>query len=1083
MTLEWWGHPGETYFIQVTPDLRTEWQYVDALYQGTDAPLSHVLPEQGETGFFRLVPLPQPFMSDPWSGDFDGDGLSNADEIRLFGTDPLVFDSDGDGLGDGYAIPGWVRTEVWEDIPDKQVTALTSDPDFPYAPDATLWLQQLESPRNVADNYGQRVRGFIIPDETRNYVFYLTADAQAEFWLSSDDHVYNKALLLDVSGAGWNNWTQKPEQISAAVTLQAGVRYYFEVLHKERQGGDHFQVAWSEPGGTPVIVPGANLQSWQPDPTDADDDGLPDSWELANGLDPTDNGSTGTTEGSLGDFDSDGLSNFEEYQLGTDPQLADTDGDGHIDWVEQGYFGTSAVDALDQPAPVIDQSWQTQAIGTPITPVAYDEVSTEKLHLLAAGNGVDLRTADSTGFFYQTVTGNFSVTISYDQADQQPGQIQAGGAVALALMARESLDTDSRYVCALTRRALSAFNLGARLETGGESFRQENMVSYPSSYDKAWVRLERRGNTFFAYASSDNATWTLIGQQSLDLPQSLQLGFSVFSGGLLEYTSAVIEVTEWNTDFDNDGIWDADEALYGTSPTEWDSDGDGYSDYEEIYEFFTDPTVADLGPETIVDSSPGSESVAELGDWIVDGTVTYSRQGRGAVEYEMTVPEDGIYRISLSGQTRFNETGRNLYSVKVNVDGVYIGRISLNDVESEAGTGRILSPWLKAGTHTLKFYVDNTYTFRSLEINEVSVGYVGGPDDNQDTIPDWMTNRLEVLNGFDNASASAVTQSQVSPFCLKGRSRFLAFSASTDVEQILNPLPAFEFYTDVTLDPAIDTNVTVDFENQGLTQTAQIEWVETNVANSTEITIRKGDALLLTAFVAATLPTDSVEIDLGDGSPPVTTTVDTPLEAIFDSAGEFTVTATVNSVVHQMTVTVMEGELGDSISLLIDRDFNYQPAALSENAAVSIDQAVVMAEVTETGQPREFVLTGAASEPAVLAASTPSGAVLDHVTLNTFYLASNDETHIQVLETFPDGDRLISTNIVLDHIPDDLELEVYIFFAGVTFSDGSIRKYLTAVDFDELGRATLYFISPADLDPTVCHRIKVTVGDTDFGNI
>jgi hypothetical protein len=47
---------------------------------------------------------------------------------------------------------------------------------------------------------------------------------------------------------------------------------------------------------------------------DADGDGLPDAWELAHGLNPTD-----ALDGSL-DADGDGLSNREEYLAGTDPQ-------------------------------------------------------------------------------------------------------------------------------------------------------------------------------------------------------------------------------------------------------------------------------------------------------------------------------------------------------------------------------------------------------------------------------------------------------------------------------------------------------------------------------------------------------------------------------------------------------------------------------------------------------------------------------------------------------------------------------------------------------------------------------------------
>ena len=60
------------------------------------------------------------------------------------------------------------------------------------------------------------------------------------------------------------------------------------------------------------------------DPDD-DNDGIPDAYELANGLDPLN-----VNDGAL-DNDSDGLSNLEEYLLGTNINSADTDNDGIID--------------------------------------------------------------------------------------------------------------------------------------------------------------------------------------------------------------------------------------------------------------------------------------------------------------------------------------------------------------------------------------------------------------------------------------------------------------------------------------------------------------------------------------------------------------------------------------------------------------------------------------------------------------------------------------------------------------------------------------------------------------------------------
>jgi len=59
--------------------------------------------------------------------------------------------------------------------------------------------------------------------------------------------------------------------------------------------------------------------------TDTDGDGMPNSWETANGFNPFD------PSDADGDADQDGLSNRQEASLGTDPRDPDTDRDGVSD--------------------------------------------------------------------------------------------------------------------------------------------------------------------------------------------------------------------------------------------------------------------------------------------------------------------------------------------------------------------------------------------------------------------------------------------------------------------------------------------------------------------------------------------------------------------------------------------------------------------------------------------------------------------------------------------------------------------------------------------------------------------------------
>lgn len=68
-----------------------------------------------------------------------------------------------------------------------------------------------------------------------------------------------------------------------------------------------------------AITPGAP-NSDNPAKSDRDRDGLPDEWEIANGLNP---GSSKGDDGAKGDPDEDGIDNLGEWQAGTDPRVSD----------------------------------------------------------------------------------------------------------------------------------------------------------------------------------------------------------------------------------------------------------------------------------------------------------------------------------------------------------------------------------------------------------------------------------------------------------------------------------------------------------------------------------------------------------------------------------------------------------------------------------------------------------------------------------------------------------------------------------------------------------------------------------------
>ena len=94
----------------------------------------------------------------------------------------------------------------------------------------TRLANMLESPSNTGDNYGSRMKGWLVPPMTGNYTFQIASDDNGELWLSTDSVSSNKVLVCYQSwSAELQNWTKYPEEKSSPISLVAGEAYYYEV--------------------------------------------------------------------------------------------------------------------------------------------------------------------------------------------------------------------------------------------------------------------------------------------------------------------------------------------------------------------------------------------------------------------------------------------------------------------------------------------------------------------------------------------------------------------------------------------------------------------------------------------------------------------------------------------------------------------------------------------------------------------------------------------------------------------------------------------------------------------------------------
>jgi hypothetical protein len=116
---------------------------------------------------------------------------------------------------------------------------------FNTKPTKVVKLRTFSAPANAGDHYGARVRAFIYPPETGDYVFGIAADDMGDLFLSPDDDPDNRQHIAN--NRDWvlpGDYTKFPSQKSKPIRLTGGKKYYIEGVFKENGGGDYMTVGW-----------------------------------------------------------------------------------------------------------------------------------------------------------------------------------------------------------------------------------------------------------------------------------------------------------------------------------------------------------------------------------------------------------------------------------------------------------------------------------------------------------------------------------------------------------------------------------------------------------------------------------------------------------------------------------------------------------------------------------------------------------------------------------------------------------------------------------------------------------------------
>ena len=97
--------------------------------------------------------------------------------------------------------PGLLREVYYNNNRDiKSINALTGNPKYPLTPDSYGIIDMFDAPQDIADFYGQRIRGWFVAPDTGNYTFYSSCDNYCNLYLGNDTDPKNKVTIISQNG-------------------------------------------------------------------------------------------------------------------------------------------------------------------------------------------------------------------------------------------------------------------------------------------------------------------------------------------------------------------------------------------------------------------------------------------------------------------------------------------------------------------------------------------------------------------------------------------------------------------------------------------------------------------------------------------------------------------------------------------------------------------------------------------------------------------------------------------------------------------------------------------------------------------